>query len=127
MPENRTNYTEGTKSHFIRRKAAQNVFNAADFALHLGKPLNLYVVINLIGAPKYNHKKVLGEIMQRYRRWNDYRNKKFRTEKSPPYWVYTIENNLGNNPHANWIVRIPDGCIEDFELKVYEWCRKVLG
>jgi len=130
MPNYRTNYSIGHKSHFIRKKAAQNVFDAVDFALHLERPLNYFIVVNLLGAPQYNHKSVLDEIMQKYRRWNSYRNRVFRKEETkdlPPLWVYTLENNLGNNPHANWLVHIPDGCIADFKQKLHLWCERVLG
>ena len=127
MPENGTNYRIGYKSHFIRKKAAQNVFNAVDFALHLKTPLNLYILINLVGAPQYNHKMVLDDIMQKYRRWNSYRNRVFRDRDLPPLWVYTLENNHGNNPHVNWLVHVPDSCIEDFKKKIHLWCKRVLG
>jgi len=130
MPYNRSNYKIGHKSHFIRKKAAQNIFNAVDFALYLEKPLNYFIVINLVGAPQYDHKSALDEIMQKYRRWNAYRNRNFRKdveEDLKPLWVYTLENNLGDNPHANWLVHVPDGCINDFKKKLHLWCQRVLG
>lgn len=110
---------------FIRRKAADNIFRAFDYADDIGKALNLFVVIHLKDTPQQASDTAFKRICHKYREWLRYRRKTY-NEDCTPTFVYTHEN-PNNNPHVNWCLHIPETLISDFELALPKWIEKTQG
>lgn len=70
------------QSEHINRRVTQSVFRAFDYALEIGSPLNLYVVINLHETMKVSAAAIFKAIRHKYRDWLNYRTKKAQSAPS---------------------------------------------
>lgn len=105
---------------------SQSIFRAFDYAIAIGTPLNIYVVIVLIDRATKSAAAVFADIRQRYRNWLSYRLKKAGREGEAPAYIYAIENPNGNH-HANWAVHIPPGLEQEFLAKLPRWIERAQG
>jgi hypothetical protein len=116
------------KTHNISRHASTNVLHAFDYAKFVGRPLNCYVVLS---CDEESSGKTAAQICQnvrdRYRAWNINAAKRYGIESHSPMYVQTIEDPDGDNPHANWILHIPEVLFSEFLRKVPQWLRKAQG
>ena len=111
----------------INRHQAENICHAFDFAKHIGRPLNTYVVINLHEASANAAASVIFErIRHKYRDWLKGRVKRLALDAQPPVYVYAHEN-PDENPHGNWVVHVPPRLQKEFLLKLRQWVEKAQG
>jgi hypothetical protein len=115
------------QSSHINRRVTQSVFRAFDYALEIGSPLNLYIVINLHETMKVSAAAVFEAIRHKYRDWLNYRTKKRSLGIVPPMYIYAMENPSGTHPHVNWALHVPDDLRAEFEAKLPRWIEKAQG
>jgi len=111
-------------SDFINRKLAQTIFHAFDFAKFIGKPLNVYTVINFRETDPEMVGKVMGEVREKCRRWLKRRYEQNDISDSKPLYVFTFENPRDSGAHVNWVTHIPAAFQAEFCKKVRGWVEK---
>jgi hypothetical protein len=110
------------ETRYISRKLVQNILRAFDYARARDMPLNVYVVINLIETDAYAAATLFEMIRHKYRDWLAYRTREI-DGHIPPMYVFTFE--AANNPHVNWVLRVPPFLLDEFERKLPKWIEKV--
>ncbi|MEM9735028.1 MAG: hypothetical protein AAF908_00285 [Pseudomonadota bacterium] len=111
----------------IGRRAAENICHAFDYAKHIGRPLNTYVVVNLGDfATGLAATMAFERIRHKYRDWLSRKYAVTVGEKEPPRYVYTLEA-PNEHDHANWVVHIPPPFLKEFLKKLPRWVRRVTG
>lgn len=113
------------KSEWIRKRQAQNVLNACNFAHWSGAPLNAYITILLNDTIAQSSTTAFKLIMAKYNPWLAYR-RKIGLVDCPPIYIFTHEN-PNDNPHVNICFHIPPVIIDEFNLKLPRWIEDVQG
>ena len=113
------------KNSYIKKRKAQNVFNAFELTEWLGCPYNLVVVIHLEDTLEKSANTAFREILQKYRVWQNYKSKKLGLGLSPSYSF--AHENPNNNPHVHLVFYIPEELISEFKRKLPVWVEKVQG
>ena len=113
------------KSEWIRKRQAQNVLNACNFAHWSGVPLNVYVTILLKDSISQSSTTAFKLIMAKYNPWLAYKRSTGIVD-CPPIYIFTHEN-PNDNPHVNICFHIPPEIIDDFNLKLPRWIEAVQG
>jgi len=119
----------GRRTVHISHRTTQNIYRAIDYATHIGRPLNRYVVIRIHGdssgggaaAPL-----MLRKLARKFCNWLR-RLKQTGREDCPPIYTGIIENPPGKTAHVNWMVHVPHGREKEFEKKLAMWARRILG
>ena len=113
------------ESEWIRKRQAQNILNATDFAEWLGTPLNRYVVILLNDTIQQSSTSAAKLIIRKFTVWLAYKRKTGVVDCRPIY-TFTHENPK-DNPHINICIHVPPVLIEEFNLKLPRWIGSVQG
>lgn len=120
MPKNRA----VLETEHISRKTTQNIYRAFDYAKFRGIPFNLYIVLHLHEAESQIAATIFERVRHKYRDWLAYQAKRF-GHRLPPLYVYTFE--APDNPHVNWVLRVPPFLVDQFLEKLPKWVAKVQG
>lgn len=112
-------------SKCIKRRPAQKIFNAYDFAESIGTPINYYCVIVLHENEDQFASDIFAIIRRLYSEWLRRRSNRDGVKYSPTY-IYTIENPK-DHIHVNWCLHIPDVLEQEFSIRVREWVELVQG
>lgn len=113
-------------TNHLNRHPAENICHAFDFAKHLTRPLNNYVVINFDRESEHYGGTLFRKVRHKFRDWFNRRSKQVYGEALLPMYVYSLENPHGQ-VHANWVVNIPPALQAEFEKKSRRWVEKALG
>jgi hypothetical protein len=113
------------ESEWIRKRQAQNILNAHNFAHFLGVPLNEYSTILLKDTIQQSSTTAYKRIMAKYGSWVAYKRKTGIID-CPPIYIFTHENPR-DNPHVNICFHIPPAIYDDFKLKLPRWIEAVQG
>ena len=113
------------ESEWIRKRQAQNILNATDFAEWSGTPLNRYVVILLNDTIQQSSTTAANLIIRKFTVWLAYK-RKIGVVDCRPIYTFTHEN-PNDNPHINICFHVPPVLIEEFNLKLPRWIALVQG
>lgn len=113
-------------SEQLRKRQAQNILNAFDYAHSLDIAFNYYVVLYLDDKISQAANTAFLKIMQKYRSWLGRKRQTHQTDCVPTY-VYTHENPTGANHHVNICLYIPKELEAEFLEKLPIWIEKVQG
>lgn len=112
------------KSDHIGVKLVQNVFRAFDYAMTIGVPLNVIVVLHLHETDAQSPASIFRKVRHKYRDWLiDAR--RASGARSAPMYVYSFEAHT--NPHVNWALYVPPALQTEFFKKLPGWIAKVQG
>jgi hypothetical protein len=120
---------QGTGSRYrqsghLNKRQVSSCCQAALLSEELGRPLNLYVVIDLrhtdVGAESASH------VFERVRSGHFVRWMARKRPGCPPLFVWTIET-AGSSAHINWLVHIPIDLQAEFETKLERWFKRSTG
>jgi hypothetical protein len=120
------------KSHHIRSRSASRFFKAAAHASAHGRPLNLFVTINVSHTilPAASTSPAVAEICSKFTRWLSYQSEKAVDRGQPdcgrPTYEAVIEAPNGIH-HIHWLVHVPDDLQDLFRRTVTKWVAKVCG
>lgn len=111
----------------IGRKAAENICHAIDYAKHVNRPLNTYVVINLTALQEGACRtQAFVAIRHKFRDWLNRKHRTADGTPEPPRYIYSMEAPNGDD-HANWVVHVPERFLSEFKRKLPKWVARVLG
>ena len=111
----------------IGRKAAENICHAFDYAKHIARPLNTYVVINLTALPDGAcTTQAFCDVRHKFRDWLNRKHMTADGTTEPPRFVYSMEAPNGDD-HANWVVHVPERFLDEFKRKLPKWVARVVG
>lgn len=113
-------------THHINRRVSQSIFRAVDYAVFIGRALNLYVVLNLIDQDSASAATIFAKIRQKYRTWLRYRLRKEGRQLEAPTYIYALEAPDGHH-HVNWAVHVPEGLEEEFRERLPRWLKRAQG
>lgn len=114
------------KSTHIKKRKAQMLLNAFDFARYLERPINYFVVINLVSTIQQHSTIAFRRIINKFSRWLEYKRRNGVTNCVPTY-VFSHENPTGDNPHVNIGIHVPNCLKVEFELKLKQWIKSSQG
>ena len=102
---------------FLNRHPAQNICHAFDFAKFIGRPLNIYVVMNFSGGALQYGGTTFKKVLHKFRDWFNRRTKQLYGAGLSPAFIYCLENPAGNI-HANWVLHVPRPLHDEFRKKM---------
>lgn len=111
----------------VSRHVATNICHAFDFAKHIRRPLNLYVVINfdMENSSKLPSER-FQEIRHKYRDWQNRALKKRYGQAIKPIYAYSFECPV-TQAHVNWALHVPEPLQDEFLRKLPVWLTKIQG
>lgn len=120
------------KSHHIRSRSASHFFKAAAHASSHGRPLNLFVTLNLshTGLSAASTSPALAEICSKFTRWLSYQSQKAVQQGFADYGRPTYEAVIeapNGIHHIHWLVHVPDDLQDLFKCTLPKWFSKVCG
>lgn len=114
-------------TRYIKRKPAQNMFDALRYANELNLPLNHFVTIRLTVEPADRAAAELSQIRGKLRSMYSYLAKRLEQGESTLAYIYAIENPEGADVHAHLLIHVPPELSPHFKNKVERIVRAVRG
>lgn len=115
------------RSHSIKRKTAQTILQAFDFAKHIDRPLNQSVTIRMTGIPIEAGRETFETIRTRCYVWLKRKQKMTQGQAEAPYYTYAFENPDHADLHLHWVVHVPERYQTEFRRKLKRWVAKAFG
>lgn len=111
----------------INRKTSETICHAFDYAKHIDRPLNLYVVMRMNEVDNHACEATFRAIRRKCRVWLQRKQQLAGLPMEPPYYVYSFENPEDTGVHLNWVLHIPDALVGEFRKKITGWVAKAQG
>ena len=111
----------------IKRKVAQNIFDALRYASEQGVPLDHFVTIRLSSSPADIAADELACIRAKLRSLYEYLARRQAQNASKLAYIYVIENPQGADVHAHILLHIPPELADTFHRKLERIVRRVRG